>query len=380
RSMNTHPLLVGLRHGPDCLLQNLDLVNKRGLVLRVSEKLYRDASFLDDRMFTPQMEGYWFPLDAIAETLDGLAVPTPHYIFQVGHCGSTLISRLLAELPGNLPVREPISLLTLAMTRRDLGRASSWVSETQWQRWFDLASRALSRTCRSGDRAIIKVTSAAGNLLEALPSRPEDAPRTLLMYLDLESFLTVMLRTSSLRDSIHAYSPAWITDFCRLTGRDDIGLSELSDAQQVVIKWLTLMLLFTRATETAPTRTRLLNFDDFLKNPAEQLNSIAEHFQLKSSGDEIEKLAAGPLMRSYSKIPTQNFNPGQREQELVEARQQFRDEIRIGLDWAEKMCSETPALSPVGRYLHTGPQIASGALACRWPETANCGPSTLETR
>lgn len=348
--MNNHPLLAGLRNGPDCMLQNLDLVNKRGLVLRVSEKLYRDASFLDDRMFTPQMEGYWFPLDALVETLDGLAPPSPHFIFQVGHCGSTLISRLLAELPGNLPIREPMSLLTLAMTRRELGRPSSWVSKTQWQQYFELATRALARTFRPDDRAVIKVTSAAGNLLEVLPSGSEGAPQMLLMYLSLESFLAVMLRTPSLRDSIHAYSPAWITDFCRLTGRNDLRLSDLGDAQQVAVKWLMLMLLFTRAASATPAQTHLLNFDDFLKTPAEQLNSIAQHFRFNFSSDGIEKLIAGPLMRSYSKIPTQTFNPNQREQELSEARQRFRDEIQVGLRWAEQLCHEIPSLAPLNAY------------------------------
>lgn len=343
--MNTHPLLAGLRQNPDCMLQNLDLVNKRGLVVRVSEKLYRDASFLDDRMFTPSVEGAWFPLDAIAETLDGFAVPTPHCIFQIGHCGSTLISRLLAELPGNLPVREPMSLLTLAMARRELGRPSSWVSEAKWQQCLDLATCALSRTYRSGDRAVIKVTSAACNLLEALPQTPGNISQVLLMYISLESLLAVMLRTPSLRDSIHAYSPAWITDFCRLTGCTDVCLADLDDAQQLAVKWLTLMLLFTRATQTAPERTHLLDFDDFLKNPAEKLTGISNHFRLETSAEQIEKLISGPLMHSYSKIPGQAFNPNQREQELHEASQRFRDEIQNGLHWAENLCRKTPVLA-----------------------------------
>ena len=349
--MNLHPLLAGLRGNPDCMLQNLDLVNQRGLVLRVSEKLYREAAFLDDRMFTPQMEGYWFPLDALAQSLDGIAVAPPHYIFQVGHCGSTLISRLLAELPGNLPVREPMSLLTLAMTRRELGRPSSWVSEARWQQCFELATRALARTYRPDDRTVIKVTSAACNLLEALPAGPKDAPRMLLMYLNLESFLTVMLRTPSLRDSIHAYSPAWVTDFCRLTGRNDVQLSELGDAQQAVLKWLTLMLLFIRALTATPDQTCLLNFDDFLKNPAERLMTLAQHFRLPASAGRIEELVSGPLMRSYSKIPEQAFNPNQREQELQDARQRFRDEIQAGLRWADELCRNTPQLAALTEYM-----------------------------
>ena len=352
--MNTHPLLAGLRRNPDCMLQNLDLVNKRGLIVRVSEKLYREASFLDDRMFTPNMEGNWFTLDEIAEHLEGLAVPTPHYIFQVGHCGSTLISRLLAELPGNLPVREPIALLALAIVQRELGRPTSRLGGADWHRYFEMTTRALSRTYRTGDRAIIKATSTAGNLLEVLPAKPSNAPQMLLMCISLESLLAVMLRTPEMRNSVHMDSPYWVTDFCRLTGRDDIHLSELGDAQQIAIKWLTLMLLFTRAIQAAPERTRQLNFDDFLKNPANELASIAAHFRLNAPTEQIGKVVTGPLMRSYSKIPLQAFDPNQREQELREASQRFREEIQSGLRWAEKLCNEIPALESVSRYLHNG--------------------------
>ncbi|MDE2070334.1 MAG: hypothetical protein KGJ04_03585 [Gammaproteobacteria bacterium] len=352
--MSTHPLLTSLRNGPDCMLQNLDLVNKRGLVLRVNEKLYRDASFLDDRMFTPQMEGYWFPLDTLVESLDGLAPPSPHFIFQVGHCGSTLISRLLAELPGNLPVREPMSLLTLAMTRRELGRPSSWVSKAQWQQYFELATRALARSYRPSDRAVIKVTSTAGNLLEALPSNPQKSPQMLLLYIRLETLLAVMLRSAGLRDSIHANSPAWITDFCRLTGRNDLRLAELDDAQQIVIKWLALMLLFSRTVTAVPEQAQLLDFDGFLKSPAEKLTGIANHFRLTVSPEQIATLTSGPLMRSYSKIPAQAFNSDQRDRELRDARRQFHDEIQSGLRWAEKLCRENPTLEATAAHLSSG--------------------------
>ena len=352
--MNAHPLLAGLRTNPDSLLQNFDLVNHSALLVRVNEALYREASFLDDRIFTPNMEGYWFPLDAVAETLIGLAVPAPHYIFQVGHCGSTLISRLLAELPGNLPVREPITLLALAVVLRELDKPPVRVSEEQWKQLLELTKRALSRTYRSGDRAIIKATSTAGNLVETLVQDPVTVPQMLLMYITMESLLATMLRSPDLRESIHADRLAWVTDFVRLTGRKDLRPMDLNDAQQVVVKWLTLMLLFMRTVSAAPAQAQLLNFDDFLKTPAEQLTAVAEHFRLKASADQVEQLISGHLMHSYSKIPTQTFDPNQREQELREARRLFHNEIQTGLRWAEKLCREIPALEPVSRYLHNG--------------------------
>lgn len=353
--MSTDLFLAGFRNNPDFLLQNLNFQSKLGLLARINESAYRTASFLDQRVFTKETQGVWFPLDTLYEVTATVSEPsTPYYIAHVGHCGSTLISRLLAELPGNLPVREPIVLLALAMTRRELDQPTSWIDRVQWQRYYDLAVHSVSRTYRADEHAIIKLTSTAGNLLEPMLTPKPSAPRILLIYINLESLLAAMLRTPDMRDSLHADSPAWIMDFCRLTERTDIRLSELDDAQQVVIKWLVLMLLFTRALATNPAQVRLLDFDDFLKNPAQELSAIARHFQLSANSTEIEKLTSGPLMHSYSKIPAQPFNPGQRDQELREARSRFRDEIRSGLRWAETLCNETPALESARRYLPDG--------------------------
>ncbi|MHB8405572.1 MAG: hypothetical protein ACYDCJ_09135 [Gammaproteobacteria bacterium] len=356
--MSTHPFLAGLQSNPDFLLQNFDLANRRALIVRVSEGLYREASFLDDRLFNPQMEGFWLPLESVLQETSRLTAAAPHYIFHVGHCGSTLISRLLAELPGCLPLREPMALLTLAVARRELGRPGSWVSPAQWDQLLQTATRALARTYRDADRAIIKATSTAGNLLEVIGPQADSDSRLLMMYIGLESMLALMLRTPGLRDSIHAYSPVWLTDFCRLTGRNDINLAGLGDAQQIAVKWLTLLLLFHRTKLAAPERVRLLNFDDFLQRPAEEFADIAALFRLQCDQDKARSLCSGPLMRSYSKIPAQNFDPAQRERELQTARQQFRIEIHAGLEWAETLCRETPELEPVGPYLHNSIQTA----------------------
>jgi len=349
--MNTHSFLQGLRSNPDFLLQNYDLANRRALVLRVNETVYREASFLDDRIFNPQMEGFWLPLESVLQETSHLTPGKPHYIFHVGHCGSTLISRLLAELPNCLPLREPMSLLTLAVARRELDRASSWVTTSQWNQLLQTAISSLARTYRTSDRSLIKATSNAGNLLDIISATFDGNSRILMMHISLESLLAAMLRTQDLRASIHAYSPAWIMDFCRLTGRDDVRLADLDDAQQITVKWLTLLMLFMQTQTAKPGQTRMLNFEDFLMHPEEQFMNIAKFFELESRPDKARQLVNGPLMQTYSKIPTQNYNPTQRSSELQDARQKFQLEIRAGLEWAETLCRNTPALAPVAAYL-----------------------------
>lgn len=351
--MNHDPFLAGLRHDPDYLLQNLDFVNRRGLVVKITEPDYRNASFLDERIFTAHTQGAWFPLDDLQTATANTAISKPAgYILHVGHCGSTLISRLLAELPGNLPVREPVALLALGVVRRDLGQPGAPVGEADWLRYFDLATRTLARTYHASNRALIKVTSTAGNLIEPLLVPTKEVPRLLCMYISLESLLALMLRTPDMRDSLRHDSPAWAIDFCRLTGRDDIHLVNLSDAQQVAMKWLILMLLFTRAQSQYPQAVSLLDFEEFLRNSVVHLSATAMHFGLSSAPGQIERLLAGPLIQNYSKIPGQPFNPEQRTQELHEAHTRVCDEIRAGLQWAEKLCQEIPVLADTaGRFL-----------------------------
>jgi hypothetical protein len=349
--MNTHPFLQGLRSNPDFLLQNFDLANRRALVVQVNETVYRNASFLDDRIFNPQMEGFWLPLESVFEETSQLTPAKPSYIFHVGHCGSTLISRLLAELPGCLPLREPMSLLTLAVARRELGRASSWLTTAQWDQLLQTAIHSLARTYRASDRSLVKATSNASNLLDTVSTMLDGSSHILMLYISLESLLAAMLRTPDLRASIHAFSPAWITDFCRLSGRNDLCLAELDDARQIAIKWLTVLLLFIQTNAAHPERTQILNFDDFLNKPEESLLNIARFFALDCQPVKAQELMNGPLMRTYSKIPTQNFNPLQRRRELQDARQKFQSEIREGLKWAEILCSDTPLLAPVSAFL-----------------------------
>lgn len=350
--MTKDDFLAALGSNPDVLLHDFDFQNQRGLLVKINEHTYRSASFLDRRILTRDTTGAWFSLDTLCNVaVPAPTPPTPHYILHVGYCGSTLISRLLAELPGNLPVREPMALLALAVMRRGLGRPESWLTDAQWQRYYELATRTLARKYRNGDRAIIKLTSTAGNLLEPMFAPDQAVPQILMLYLPLETLLTIMLRSPDMRETLHADSQKWLADFCRLTARNDIRLAELDDAQQIVVKWLVLMLLFSRMAATAPHQAQLLNFDDFLKNPAETLGGIARHFGLKADSHALEELAVGHLMRSYSKIPTQAFSAAERTQELQAARQQFSEEIHSGLHWAEKLCRETPALAALTKGL-----------------------------
>ena len=347
--MNAGDFAKGLTTSPDFLWQDIDLVNRRGLVVKLDEAGYRRASFLDNRAFVRETQGAWFRLERILQEAAGLpASPSPHGIFHVSHCGSTLVSRLIAELPGCLPIREPLVPLGLAMERRELDRPVSRLDGATWGKFYGTAMRLLSRVYRPGDRAVIKHTSACGNLLTPFMESAPDS-KALLLHTDLETWLTVMLRDEDVRHNGRFYAQAWLSDLHSLTGRRDIRLAALDDAQQFAVNWLSAMLQFERAVRQHGARALRCDFEMFLADPRAGLENTGAFLGFDTTG--AGEAAAGPLLKSYAKNPDKPFDRAARDQELKQTRERSAAEIRAGMKFAEKLCNEIEMLAPLSAYL-----------------------------
>jgi len=347
--MTGDELAAGLSRSPDFLWQEIDFVNRRGLVAKFDEEGYRRASFLDHRAFVRDTEAVWLPYERLLHEAAALPnPPAPHAIFHVSHCGSTLISRLVAELPDCLPVRESLVALGLAVMRRDLDRPESRLDGAAWGSLFAAALRLLSRTYRPTQRAMLKFTSACGNLVTPFLQGSTES-KALLLHTDLETWLTVMLRDENVRHNGRFYAQDWLKDLYALTGRRDIRLSVLSDPQQFAVNWLVAMLHFERAIQQFPQRARRYDFEPFLADAAAGLRDLGGFFGLDAT--RATQIAAGPLLKSYAKNPAQPFDRAARDRELQETRQRAGAEIRAGLLFAEKLCNEVAMLSPLSAYL-----------------------------
>lgn len=348
--MNAQVFLTGLRQSPDYLLQNLDVVNRRGLVVKLSEADYRRTPFLDERAMTPDTRGAWFPLDLLLEEAGHINTRPAHFIFQAGHCGSTLVSKLLAELPGSFPVREPLALLVLAFERRELDRPVARLGAAAWDRLLAMSATLLSRTYRPTERAVIKATSVCGNLAEPLLRQNADS-RALFMQMDLENWLANMLKNEVNRENGRAFAQAWLTDFHALTGRKNLVLASLSDAEQFTVNWLSTMLHFQRAERLYAQRIMRLDFETLLQQPAAKLAEAGDFFGLDTT--RTEELIQGPLMKAYAKNPNRPYDTDTRRREMAEVRQRCAAEIRTGLSLAEKLCGEIAMLAPLTSLLRS---------------------------
>src|SRR5262249_28044027 len=127
-------------------------------LIRLDEAAYRAASFLDQRLLGA---GYREGACGVA-VLDAAATRLPrpaHYIFHIGHVGSTLISRLIGARERFFCLREPALLRPLAALSPTAGTRA---------RSLDVALALLGRTWRPGQSVVLKVTSFVSEMAEPI--------------------------------------------------------------------------------------------------------------------------------------------------------------------------------------------------------------------
>lgn len=336
--------LAGLHASPDLLPQNLDLIMRRVLLLEFGEQRYQESSFLDDRMIDDKTTGFWTGLDTLPEPGQPRAA---RWLFHIGHCGSTLISRLLPALAPMLPVREPPPLRTLAESLRHLGDPLSRLDRAQWQRLCHMFSALYSRAYDPRTPALIKPSSDCVNLIHPALDQHADS-RALLVYQSLETYLATMLIGPVARPDIEGHAVTRLKDLHEfLDDRESLRLYELTPVQRVVVSWLSGVGGMHRASRDCGDRVRLLDFDRFMASPMEELSSAAVHLGIRPGEERLRGVLDGPVMQTYAKAPEYRFSPADRAQQLAEKRRQSAAEIAQGLRWAEAMAKRYAQLGPV---------------------------------
>ena len=102
-------VLATLAESPDWFCHQIDLDADRALLVRLEPEAIRAAAFLDERVLAGRSDGFRIPLATLRERAQACVGHAPHAIFHIGHCGSTLLARVLGELPGVRVLREPLA-------------------------------------------------------------------------------------------------------------------------------------------------------------------------------------------------------------------------------------------------------------------------------
>lgn len=316
--------------------------------LQLSEAQFRTASFLDQRLLATVGRStsevlYSLPLEAVDLT-SAQARPHAHFIFHIGHCGSTLISRALAATTEVLPIREPLSLRLLAAS------LPAHANE-EWAQMLDLALAAHSRVFRPGQVSMIKATSTCNNLILPLMERARQS-KSLLLFLPLESYLAGMLGKQSPAQDLRGHAAARLEDWQRMTGTSlqIADITEFSEVQLAVISWLSCMARMLQALRQLADRCLLLDFEVFLADPENVLIELISFFGLTESRSQI--LQAWPdIATGYSKKPDEPYSTFNRNRTLARGRMQRAGDIKAGMAWAEHLLDQFPQFESCRTYL-----------------------------
>lgn len=321
----------------------LDPVTDRALLVETPEADYRDSAFLDERSLKAERARHGVEWWHLAAAFPPETRRDAQYIFHIGHVGSTLISRLLGELPGILSLREPLILRTFAERLGERGRPEAlWDPESIPGR-LDLLTALLSRTFRPEQRVLVKATSFVSEIAaELVPA----GSRALLLYARPERYFETILAGPNSRRELAMTAQARLGRLHRACGGESWRLWEMGEGEKLAMAWAAEMASLVRAAEALPSGSATwLDFDSFLAAPAGALGSLAAWFGVRLDPAGAEHLAADPLMRRYSKAAEYEYSAELREEVLSQARSEQAPAIAAARRWLDDAGRRCPAVA-----------------------------------
>ncbi|MBV9570731.1 MAG: hypothetical protein JO056_05775 [Alphaproteobacteria bacterium] len=335
-------LAASLARSAELFPQAWDPASDMVRLIRLTEADYRRASFLDDRILTPQTPNRTIPASQLLAAIgaSGMA-ENCSFIFHIGHVGSTLLSRLLGEHPNVLALREPAILRTLAEAR--LEPKAGGVADDDYLGAF---LKLWSRTFRTSQQACVKATSFASELAGSILARPS-APSAIFMFVPAEAYLATILGAPNSPAEARALAEMRLMRLHRRLGVERWHVADLSEGEIIAMSWACEMCALCSAAEAAPDRVLWLNFDSFLQSPAKWLAASLRHMGHAAPPEQVAGIVSGREMRRYSKAPEHSYDANLRRDLLDQARQQQAKEISRGLAWLDAAAGEFPLIQSI---------------------------------
>lgn len=302
---------------------------------RLSEADYRDASFLDGRLLLTPRETLWRDRATLSEAARMLPLAA-HFIFHLGHVGSTLIARLLGGHRRLFSLKEPALLREIAPVLADGGGWSA----------AEILLRLWSRTWRPEQIALIKATSLVSEAAETLLDRMPRA-RALVMTLTPPAFLNAALSGEAARRDVAAMATRRLSRLGRRLGANATAASE---GEIIAASWLCETMALADAARRHGERMLWIDFDKFLAAPAPALDSALRHLGVAAEACEVDALARGRELDRYSKAPEHAFDATTRRIILEEARREHHSQIAAGMDWLQRVADAHPQTRTAMRF------------------------------
>jgi len=317
----------------------IDPVLRRVLFARLDAVQRARASFLDARTIQSS-DAQWLPWESL-QALRATHWQPADGIFHIGHCGSTLLSRLLGEWPTVQSLREPAALRTVSDLWHTRDTPDSRLSaEATAQALLDLW-RHWSTPLGDATRTVVKATSTCNQLIEPLLLAHPMMRVVLLDMSPLAYFATIMKSAGSRLDAATAAAERLL--YLRSQGlADGLSLHALDPAEQVAMGWLGEQLRFDRLQQQFGSRVLRLRFDTLLAARGQALSAIAAHFALAPQGVDVALASAN--WGEYSKSPGHKYDESDRQHDLQLSLRTFAPDIDRATSWLQRYFAQQPGL------------------------------------
>lgn len=311
------------------LAQAMDPAQGAVRLVAMDAEAYRRASFLDDRLLQQMVDAQVLPWPEIEAAIDGELRQDARWIFHIGHVGSTLVSRLLGELPGVLALREPRLLRDLALTPPDAREG-----------YCAPVPKLMSRTFAHGQFACVKATSFVSEIAPELVPAGE---RALFIYATPANYIGSILAGENSVKEMRMLAPARSK---RLQQRAVVVGRTQSDAALAAVAWACEMTALEAAADAMPDRQiAWADFDRMLGGMGDALARTAAFFGFDGDAAQMKAIARGPLMSRYSKALEYDYSPALRRDLIADASAHYRADIQQALAMLQSAAEKSPLLA-----------------------------------
>ena len=253
------------------------------------------------RMLQQPVDAQTVPWPEIEAATSGDGRCDARWIFHIGHVGSTLISRMLGELPDVLAIREPRLLRDLALSPP----ATSFVSE--------IAPELVP----PGERALFMFATPR-NYVASILAGENSVQESRMLGESRAQRMAARVGTLAVRNDAELAAAAWA---CEMT-----ALEAASDAMpERQIAWA--------------------DFDRMLEDMPAELARIASFFNFSAEESALCAIAQGPLMMRYSKAPEYAYSPALRSELIAEVCTTRGSEIDDALALLGRAAERSPLLA-----------------------------------
>lgn len=302
--------LESLSSSPRLFPTYIDMQNRNLTFHELGREDYSEATWLDFRQsINSDLKLSFQELNFRLRPVANKRARPANYIFHTSHCGSTLLSRCLDQLPECFALKEPSLLNQLSLFYRH-HLENGTLDNQLFQFILRTSVTLLSRTFQPSETALIKLPSICTNLITALVGNSANS-RGLFLYERLGEFLVSLNKNDErVKYYLDNYFPIVIKDL-RL-----MGLSLPDDSDQLSISkktaaiWLSKFLFYTEAERALPVGTLTsIEFSQFKEDPYTALCSIANHFSYGITEKDIEQICTKGPLGEYSKSPNASWDP-----------------------------------------------------------------------